>query len=499
MPDDATGIVAGNQHWGHATSQDLYHWINQPIALYAINASSYIFSGSAVVDVNNTSGFFPNQDNGVVAIFTIATYAPIMLESQGLAYSFDGGYSFTMYSGNPVLDIGSDQFRDPKVVWYKDHWAMVVSYAQEFVIGIFTSPDLKDWTHASNFSRHGILGLQYECPNLVEVPVEGTGETMWLLQISINPGSPQGGSTSEYFLGQFDGFTFTPMDSVTHLNDFGKDAYAGQFFSGLPPTEAVSVAWASNWQYAQVVPTGELEGWRSSMGIPRSVAARKADRIGYTATSRPYDLSPVIGNRLASQSVVNSSFAVDFSSVYSNAVYLNVSVTNLPPLANITGGTLNFTFLSPISGEYLRAGFLFSGDNYFFIDRGGTRGFDNVFFTDKFATNNLFNGSWSMEATFDRSLFETFLDRGLLSSTTVLFPTEPLTLLSLGTSALPAGVAVQAEVYGLESGWRSQENENGTVLGNTTALAPLSSNSTGNETVYKRSHSRMVYEARLPW
>lgn len=154
--DNPTATVAGNQHWGHATSQDLYHWENQKIAIFATE-DSQIFSGSAVIDVNNTSGFFPDQTNGVIAIYTLNTAKE---QTQELAYSIDGGYTFEKYSGNPVLSVNSTQFRDPKVIRYGDSWVMVVSYASDFVIGIFTSPDLKDWTHASNFSHHGLLGIQ---------------------------------------------------------------------------------------------------------------------------------------------------------------------------------------------------------------------------------------------------------------------------------------------------------------------------------------------------
>ena len=498
--------MAGNQHWGHATSEDLYHWTNQPIAIYAVNESSYIFTGSAVVDRNNTSGFFPNQNNGVVAIFTIATYEPVSLESQGLAYSYDGGYTFEMYEGNPVLDVGSDQFRDPKVFWYNDHWVMAVAYAQEFVIGIFTSQDLKAWTHASNFSHHGLLGLQYECPNLVEVPVEDSDDTMFLLQISINPGSIQGGSSSEYFLGDFDGYTFTPMDNVTRNTDFSKDAYAGQFFDNLPRGQAVSINWASNWEYVQQSPTGELEGWRSTMAIPRSISIRQIERIGWTEIARPYDISPVVGETLAQHSMGNGSFAVDYAGVQSNAVWLSCNITNLPPRANITGGTVNFTFTSPVSmsvphnpyptnkkqitGEYLRSGYYLSNDNYFFVDRGGTRGFDNVFFTDKFAANVLPNGSFQFDAIIDRSIFETFLNDGSASSTTSFFPTSPLTLMSFAANGIPAGTTVDATVYALNSAWQQYEDANGTVLGNVSM--------SGAMRMKERRHPRMLYETDFP-
>ena len=223
--DNPTGIVAGNQHWGHATSQDLYHWVNQPIALFPPNNLTFVFSGSAVIDVNNTSGFFPNQDNGVVAIYTLAQYPDGQAgpQQQAIAYSTDGGYTFTLYEGNPVIPSESSQFRDPKVIWYEDHWVMVIAYAQEFAIGFFTSPNLIEWTATSNFSYHGLLGEQYECPNLVEVPVNGTdGETMYILAISLNPGAPLGGSITEYFIGNFNGTHFEEADGATRLTDFAK-------------------------------------------------------------------------------------------------------------------------------------------------------------------------------------------------------------------------------------------------------------------------------------
>jgi len=135
-----TAPVAGNQHWGHVTSPDLYHWENQKIALWPPSNTTFVYSGSAVVDVNNTSGFFPDQDNGVVAIYTIAAFTTTAgVQTQNIAYSRDGGYTFETYADNPVIDINSTQFRDPKVLWHvpTEKWVMVVSYASEFTIGIY--------------------------------------------------------------------------------------------------------------------------------------------------------------------------------------------------------------------------------------------------------------------------------------------------------------------------------------------------------------------------
>jgi len=253
-PDNPLTNVAGNQHWGHATSRDLYHWDNQPIAIYPDSNITHVFSGSAVVDANNTSGFFPNQTNGVVAIYTLAEYNPGPgPQTQNIAYSTDGGYTFTKYADNPVININSSQFRDPKVIWHAEteRWVMVLAYAAEFTVGIYTSPDLKSWEHASNFSHHGFLGIQYECPNMVQMPFisNSTTEQMWVMLVSINPGAPLGGSVTQYFPGSFNGTHFTAVDPVSRLTDFGKDNYAGQFFYGVPGDQPqVLIGWANNWQ-----------------------------------------------------------------------------------------------------------------------------------------------------------------------------------------------------------------------------------------------------------
>lgn len=233
--------VAGNQHWGHATSDDLYHWTNQPIAIFPPNSTSQVFSGSAVLDPNNTSGFFPNTTDGVVAIYTLNTPT---LQVQEVAYSTDGGYSFTPYENNPVLSVGSNQFRDPKVFWYQDHWVMAVAAANDFAIEIYTSPNLTSWTFASNFTHHGLLGLAYECPNLIQVPFQDDpSQSAWLMYISINPGAPLGGSVGQYFPGDFNGTHFVAYDAAARIADFAKDNYASQWFADTENGESVSIAW----------------------------------------------------------------------------------------------------------------------------------------------------------------------------------------------------------------------------------------------------------------
>ncbi|KAI1355865.1 glycosyl hydrolase [Xylaria sp. FL0043] len=478
-----TGLVAGNQHWGHATSKDLYHWVNQPIALFPPEERVYVFSGSAVVDVNNTSGFFPDQDNGVVAMFTLARYyadgagGP---QTQNIAYSYDGGYTFEYFDGNPVIDSTSSQFRDPKVLWYEDHWVAVIAYSQEFTVGLWASPDLKTWTFASNFTPHGLLGAQYECPNLVKMPLRDTNGSVidekYVLAISIQPGAPLGGSVTEYFLGDFNGTHFTPLDAVTRLTDFGKDNYAAQFFYGIPNgQDQISIGWASNWQYTQKVPTGNLEGWRSAMTVPRVNYLTEAPRIGLVMAEEPYDLSPILDHQLkASTFLGDGAIALDYSTVGSGALYLEVNVTNINTTLLTDYSTLNVSFSSPASGEILQSGFYFSGDNPFFINRGGIKGFENIFFTDKFSTSDIYSSgssdtlaSWNMKAVIDRSIFEVFVDRGIHAATVVFYPLQPLTNLNLA-ARLPSGACVSINVWALKSAWAQFENEQGIVLGNVT-------------------------------
>ncbi|KAL1670828.1 glycoside hydrolase family 32 protein [Schizophyllum commune] len=451
-----TDLVAGNQHWGHATSKDLYHWENQPIAIYPPDNTSQVFSGSAVIDVNNTSGFFPNQTDGVVAIYTLNTPDN---QVQEISYSRDGGYTFTPYEGNPVININSTQFRDPKVIRYEDSWVAVIAYSQEFVIGIFTSPDLIHWTHASNFTHHGLLGLQYECPNLVKIPVEGSDEEMYLLTISLNPGAPLGGSVTEYFPGTFNGTHFTPVDGAARLADFGKDNYAGQFFYGVPEDEhPVSIAWASNWQYTANLPTGK-EGWRSAMTVPRRHYLTQAPRIGWDLVQVPVDLSPVLGAELGSNdALVNASLTVDFADVKSNAVVLEVNVTGTA----FDNSWVKFAFRSPSSGEALLGGCLFVDvDITCYVDRGKTHGFEDPFFTDKVSLGQIIkpSGEWTATVIFDRSIIEVLLDGGLHSGTQTFFPTEPLTILEVNSSSMPDTAQVAARVTALKSGWEEDVAE----------------------------------------
>lgn len=479
--------VAGNQHWGHATSRDLYTWENQKIPFFPPNNYTNVFSGSAVVDTNNTSGFFPDQDNGVVAIYTLAEYPGGVqgVQYQAIAYSRDDGYTFEAYEGNPVFDLNSTQFRDPYVVWDAAHeqWVMTIAFAAEFTIGVYTSSNLKEWTHASNFTKHGYLGVQYECPNMLQMPMEGQDEPVWVLILSLNPGGPRGGSVTQYFAGDFNGTHFTPYDSGTRLTDFGKDNYAAQFFNGIPRNESqVALGWASNWQYTQIVPTGLLENgqYRSALTLPRSHHLANISARGYDLISEVHNISAILDQELAYESNLgNGTVLADFANVESGAIYFEANLTGLT--VSTLRGVANFTISSSISGEYIRGGINAAGGPGIWVDHSNIRGFDNPYFNDKFSEEGLFtpamvpesglaasNSSFNLGVVVDRSILEVYLNGGQVAGTFSFFPTAALDTVAIRFGNVPESATSAASVWALRDTWAEQANANGTVVGNVT-------------------------------
>lgn len=267
------GSTWGNMHWGHSTSTDLVHWQYEGDALLP-DAWGTVFSGSAVVDTDNTAGFGPGA---IVAFYTSAKPTPWGdAQMQSIAYSTDGGKTFTKYAGNPILTSTERDFRDPKVFWYAPgkHWVMMLAVGQQ--MQIFSSKNLKEWKHESDFGlKQGAHGGVWECPDLVELPVEGTKEKRWVLVCNLNPGGPFGGSATQYFVGTFDGKKFTnQFPTKTKWMDYGKDHYATVTFHNAPDGRCVALGWMSNWQYAAVVPTKQ---YRSANTIARDLTLYRQD------------------------------------------------------------------------------------------------------------------------------------------------------------------------------------------------------------------------------
>jgi len=271
--------VWGPMHWGHAVSKDMIHWEHLPIALYP-DSLGYIFSGSAVVDWKNSSRLGTAETPPMVAIFTYHDpegypAGRLDFQTQGIAFSLDKGRTWTKYDQNPVLpNPGIQDFRDPKVSWNEVSNQWVMTLAVKDHIEFYSSPDLKKWSKLSEFGNTiGAHGGVWECPDLFPLKDE-LGKTKWVLFVSINPGGPQGGSATQYFVGDFDGKIFSPQDTITRWIDHGADNYAGVTWSDIPDSDGrrLFLGWMSNWQYANVVPT---KTWRSATTLPREVILSK--------------------------------------------------------------------------------------------------------------------------------------------------------------------------------------------------------------------------------
>lgn len=277
---DPFGNTWGHMSWGHAVSSDLLHWKHLPVAL-AEEDGIMIFSGSVVVDHNNSSGFC-SQGSCLVAIYTGHRKGN---QNQSLAYSNDRGRTWTKYARNPVLDLGMADFRDPKVFWHaaRSRWVMAVALPKEHKVRLYASQDLKAWTALSDFGPSGATAGLWECPDLFELPVANTNEKRWVLVVSVNPGGPAGGSAVQCFVGSFDGTRFTAEHTEPRWADYGKDFYAATSFSDMPDQRRVWIGWFSNWQYARQEPT---ETWRTMQTVPREVSLRSTPQ-GLRLTQQP--------------------------------------------------------------------------------------------------------------------------------------------------------------------------------------------------------------------
>lgn len=266
------GIVHGPMSWGHAVSADLLDWTELPIALAATD-TEHVWSGSIVHDADDTSGLGRDGVATLVALWT--SFDPVSgLQRQSLSWSLDRGRTWTPYAANPVLDIGSTAFRDPKVFRHDGAWWMVLVLADDRTVELYRSSDLIGWEHVSSFGPEGAVEGLWECPDLVRVPVEGApGETAWVLLVSVVDGAPAGGSGMQYFVGELTATGFSAAQPARWL-DHGADFYAGVSYSGAPGPEPVVQAWMSNWQYAVAVPAVDFRG---AMSLPRRLALRRRD------------------------------------------------------------------------------------------------------------------------------------------------------------------------------------------------------------------------------
>jgi fructan beta-fructosidase len=307
----------GNMSWGHATSSDMIHWKEQAVAMTRDELGD-VFSGSIVIDKDNTGGF---GANAMVALYTAASN----VQQQSLAYSTDGGKNFTRYTGNPVIRNNDDNLRDPKVFWHEEtkQWVMALAKGWKMGVEFYGSPDLKNWTHLSTFfmALSGRPSIQWECPDLIKI------DNKWVLLVSVNPGGPILGSGTMYFIGDFDGKTFV-ADNLSYplWLDYGMDNYAGVTFSNMG-SRKVMIGWMNNWQYAGNVP---CTPWRSAMTLPRELKLIE------------YDGKPLLANTVISEidkiadTWQKADGNLDVKDAYQLRIKLNLDQNSLITLSNAT-------------------------------------------------------------------------------------------------------------------------------------------------------------------
>lgn len=437
--------VWGPMHWGHAVSKDLVHWQHLPIALYP-DSLGLIFSGSVVVDKNNTSGLQKANEKPLVALFT---YHDLKKEKagietdfqyQGMAYSLDKGRTWKKYEHNPVIkNNGVKDFRDPKVFWYEKtkHWVMALAVADR--VDFYRSKNLKDWELSGSFGKdEGSHGGVWECPDLIEMNIEGTKTKKWVLIVSIGNGGPNGGSATQYFVGDFNGKTFindNNKETVCWI-DHGPDDYAGVTWSNTGD-QKLFLGWMSNWNYAQVVPT---KSWRSAMTLPRELSLKKTAG-GFRVFSRPAKNMRSLRQKQQIISIYKPNITTGLSEII---LSFDLSVA--------TGTDMGVSF-SNGDNELLKVGYNRSLDQ-FYIDRSnaGDNSFSSSFTGKATAPRLLKDNLIKLHIFIDHSSIEVFADDGSVVLTSLFFPKDILANINLysdnGKPALHQGI-----LYPLKSAW----------------------------------------------
>lgn len=410
------GSVWGNMHWGHSTSTDLMHWNFEGCAIVP-DAWGAIFSGSCVVDHNNTAGF---GKGAVVAFYTSAKATPWGdVQSQSMAYSLDNGKTFTKYEGNPILTSSEKDFRDPKVFWYAPgkHWVMILAVGQH--MEIYSSVNLKEWKKESEFgAMQGAHGGVWECPDLVEIPVEGTREKKWVLICNLNPGGPFGGSAAQYFVGSFDGKKFVnESPTQTKWMDWGKDNYATVTWNNAPDGRCIALGWMSNWQYANNVPTRQ---YRSANTLARDLTLYREGQELYLKSTPSVEVKKARGKKVSIPS-----FRVSEKHEMVNLFEDNQGAYEVEILIQNAGASKIAFCLLNDKGEKVSM-YYDLNRKQFVMDRSesGTVDFSKDFPAVTVAPANV-DKELTLRLFVDRSSIEAFGEDGKFVMTNLVFPSQP--------------------------------------------------------------------------
>ena len=410
------GSVWGNMHWGHSTSTDLMHWKFEGCAIVP-DAWGAIFSGSCVVDHENTAGF---GKEAVVAFYTSAKSTPWGdIQMQSMAYSLDNGKTFTKYEGNPILTSSEKDFRDPKVFWYAPgkHWVMMLAVGQH--MEIYSSVNLKEWKKESEFgAMQGAHGGVWECPDLVEIPVEGTREKKWVLICNLNPGGPFGGSAAQYFVGSFDGKKFVnESPTQTKWMDWGKDNYATVTWNNAPDGRCIALGWMSNWQYANNVPTRQ---YRSANTLARDLTLYREGQELYLKSTPSVEVKKARGKKVSIPS-----FRVSEKHEIVNLFEDNQGAYEVEILIQNAGASKIAFCLLNDKGEKVSM-YYDLNRKQFVMDRSesGTVDFSKDFPAVTVAPANV-DKELTLRLFVDRSSIEAFGEDGKFVMTNLVFPSQP--------------------------------------------------------------------------
>lgn len=411
------GSMWGNMSWGHAVSTDLTSWTYLPTAI-APDSLGAIFSGSAVIDVNNTAGF---GKNAMIVIYTSAGKT----QQQSIAYSTDRGRTFIKYDKNPVLpNPGITDFRDPKVSWNEvaDQWVMAL--ATKNTVTFYGSPNLKDWTRLSEFGEGiGSHAAVWECPDLF--PMNYKGKTKWVLIVSLNPGGPNGGSATQYFIGDFDGKKFKP-DALPYPMwiDYGRDNYAGVTFNNIPKEDGrrIFMGWMSNWDYANDVPT---KNFRSAFTIPRELAIVDNGYHLVLSSFPVNEINSLKGQIFERQNLVVGNGTTETESLGNVNGSYEIEMTIKPENNAVFGFSLNNT-----KNDTLK--FNFDNSTGFASINRKKSGLTD--FNDRFAMGMnaplMKKDAYRIRLLVDKASTELFINEGETTMTTIYFANEPLNKLS---------------------------------------------------------------------
>lgn len=433
-----------NMTWGHSTSTDLVNWEYHPAAILP-NGLGTVFSGSSAVDTENSAGF---GKDAVLAMYTSAGDS----QTQSLAVSHDNGETFEIYAGNPVIALDSES-RDPNMFWNPETklWTLVLAHALEHEMLIFTSPDMKEWTLQSSFGKG--LGAQdgvWECPDMMELTVDGTGEKKWVLICNLNPGGPFGGSGIQYFVGDFDGKKFiADTDAngnvITKWLDFGKDNYALVSWSDAPGENRPVIGWMSNWQYAADVPTTQF---RSANTLPADMTLFKGTDGQYYASIYPVkEIDAIRGNLAVNvKKAPVSKIANKYTLPTANKGVCEIQLTIDPKKSQSVEMTLSNAKGEEVKMIYNVAESTLSFDRV----KSGITDFSKDFPAVTTAPTFGVNSSLTLRIFVDTSSIEIFGNDGRFAMTNLVFPTEPYTTFAI--SAQGSAEINNLKIYSLKTG-----------------------------------------------